>query len=104
MEGRELTAPVRAAEDRSMVVPADSKVSAAYVPIEAITLACRERMSVGDVERAMHRLMACAPGQPWPCPVGRWQDERFVIFDGRHSFVGAMMLGYSHILVAWVEQ
>lgn len=95
--------PVAVGEDRSLVVPPGATVHTAYVAIEQITLACKDRMAVGDIDAAMKRLMACAPGQPWPPPVGRWEGERFCIFDGRHCFVGALCLGLSHILVAWVD-
>lgn len=86
-----------------MVVPAGATVCTRYVPIWAITLACRDRMAIGDVDRAMQRRMACAPAQPWPCPVGEWQGDRFAIFDGRHEFIAALMLGVEHILVAWID-
>ena len=86
-----------------MVVPAGSKVITDYVPIEQVVLANKDRMAIGDVEKAMQRFMSCAPDQPWPCPVGRWEGERFHVYDGRHAVIGATMLGCSHILVAWVD-
>ena len=92
------------AEDRGMVVPAGAKVVTEYVAVETLALGCRDRMSVGDVERAMQRRMAAAPGQPWPCPRGEWRgDGRFVVIDGRHEVVAAWMLGCSHVLVARIE-
>ena len=96
--------PVSVAEDRSMAVPAGATVRTGYVPVEDVALACRERMAIGDVERAMQRRMSCAPGQPWPCPVGEWKGGRFWISDGRHEYVAAVMLGCSHLLVAWIEE
>lgn len=87
-----------------MVVPPGSKVITDYVPIEDVVLACRDRMQPSDVERAMQRIMSCAPASPWPCPVGQWrEDKRFAVHDGRHQAVAALMLGHSHILVAWVD-
>jgi hypothetical protein len=41
--------------------------------------------------------------QRWPCPVGHWEGERFVITDGRHQYVAALMLGLEFLLVAWTE-
>ena len=95
--------PVSVAEDRSMAVPPGAKVITGYIPIHDFVRACRDRVAIGDVERAMQRRMSCAPASPWPVPVGEWRSERFWIFDGRHEYVGALMLGCTHILVAWVE-
>lgn len=91
-------------EDRSMVVPAGAIVRTDYVKIEDVVLACRDRMAIGDVGRAMQRRMSCAPDQPWPCPRGEWIGDRFSVVDGRHEVVAAIMLGVSHILVAWTEE
>lgn len=93
---------LKIAEDRGMVVPAGQNVTTSYVPVHQVRLACRDRMAIGDVERAMQRRMAAAPGQPWPCPIGHWDDHHFVIVDGRHEYVAALMLGCSHVLVAWI--
>lgn len=98
-----MSPPLLIGEDRGMAVPPGAVVQSGYVRIEMVRLACRERMAVGDVERAMQRRMACAPSQPWPCPRGQWEGERFVIIDGRHEYVAALMLGVEHILVAWVS-
>ncbi|WP_108459208.1 hypothetical protein [Devosia naphthalenivorans] len=93
---------LRIAEDRGMVVPSGATVCTGYVPTADIIMACRDRMAIGDVERSMQRRMACAPDQPWPCPVGEWRGDRFAIFDGRHEFIAALMLGVEHVLVAWI--
>lgn len=93
---------LKIAEDRGMVVPAGRTVQTAYVPVDRVRLACRDRMATGDVERAMQRRMAAAPGQPWPCPIGHWDGPQFVIVDGRHEYVAALMLGCTHVLVAWI--
>lgn len=91
------------AEDRGMTVPQSAVVKTGYVAVEAVSLKCRDRMAVGDVQSAMSRRMAAAPGQPWPCPVGEWDGERFYISDGRHEYIAALMLGCTHILVAWID-
>lgn len=90
-------------EDRGMAVPPGQIVRTAYVRIDQVSLACKARMAVGDVENAYRRRLGCAPAQPWPCPVGQWVGERFEIHDGRHEYVAALMLGCEHILVAWIE-
>lgn len=95
---------LRVAEDRGMVVPSGKAVRTGYVPVGNVEMACRDRMAIGDVERAMQRRMAAAPGHPWPCPVGEWSGGRFRLTDGRHEYVAALMLGCEYILAAWVEE
>lgn len=95
--------PIRLAEDRSMLVPPGCIVRTGYVAVEAVTLACRDRMAIGDVKIAFERLLQFGENQPWPCPRGEWSGERFTIVDGRHEYVASLMLGRSHILVAWIE-
>jgi len=76
-------------------------VRTGYVPIDAVKLACRDRMAVGDVDRAYQRRLQLGDHQPWPPPRGYWYGNRFVIVDGRHDAVAAMMLGLEHLFVAW---
>ncbi len=91
------------AEDRSIVVPAGHVVRTGYVSVDMVTMACRDRMAVGDVDRAFQKRLQLGTNQLWPCPRGHWNGERFVIEDGRHEYIAALMLGQSHLLVAWVE-
>jgi hypothetical protein len=95
--------PVLLAADRSMAVPPGNIVRTARVPVEDIVLACRDRMAVGDVDRAFRQRLQLGDRQPWPCPRGHWRGDRFVLEDGRHEFVATLMLGHPSILVAWVE-
>lgn len=95
--------PIYTAEDRSLAVPPGAKIVTGYVHIDAIKLACRSRMAVGDVDRAYQRRLQLGDHQPWPCPRGHWEGERFVVVDGRHDIVAAMMLGLEYVLVAWGE-
>jgi hypothetical protein len=94
--------PVRLAEDRSMVVPRGHVVKTAYVDMGQIRMACRERMTCADVERAYQRHVQLGDAQMWPCPVGQWRDGAFYITDGRHSYVACLLLGLTHLLVAWL--
>jgi hypothetical protein len=87
--------------DRSLTIPPGHRVSTGYVDVFQCRLACRERMAVGDVDRSYQRLLQQAPSQSWPPPVGRWEADRFVIEDGRHEYIAAVMLGFSHLFVAW---
>lgn len=59
-------------------------------------------MAVGDVDRSYQRLIQQAPAQSWPPPVGHWEGETFVVEDGRHEYIASVMLGYSHLFVAWI--
>jgi hypothetical protein len=97
--------PVTFATDRSMAVPPGAVVRTAHVPIEDVVLACRDRMAVGDVDRAYQKRLQLGNHHPWPCPRGRWNDSRtrFIVEDGRHEFVASLMLGHPTILVAWIE-
>ena len=90
-------------QDRSISVAPGHRVVTGYVPIEQITMACRARMAVGDVEAAYRKQLALGDHQAFPCPNGRWDGDRFIIHDGRHAFVAALMLGMTHLLVAWTE-
>lgn len=96
--------PVVIAEDRSMAVPPGHIVRTGYVPIEQVTMACRDRMTPGDVKGAYDRLLQLGGNQPHPSPRGHWEAGRFVVVDGRHQFVASLMLGFTHLLVAWVER
>ena len=90
-------------EDRSLLVPPGQLVRTAYVDVRRCEMACRERMSIGDVKFAYEKLLQCGSNSPWPCPRGHWEGDSFVIVDGRHEFIASLMLGRSHVLVAWVE-
>ncbi|MER8811414.1 hypothetical protein [Mesorhizobium sp. M0965] len=90
--------------DRSMVVPPGHIVETGYVPVEDVILACRERMAIGDVNTAYQKRLQLGACQSWPPPRGHWQGNRFVLVDGRHEFIAALMLGQSHLLVAWQKE
>ena len=88
--------------DRSMRIPAGKIVRTGYVPVEDVTLACRERMAIGDVETAYRRRLQLGADQPWPPAIGDWDGARFRLIDGRHDYVAALMLGVEHVFVAWI--
>ena len=97
--------PIFHAEDRSLAVPPGRYVVTGYVETAALKLANRARMAVGDVDLAYQRRLQLGDHQPWPCPRGEWEGEpfasRFVVIDGRHDAVAAMMLGQDFVLCAW---
>jgi hypothetical protein len=90
--------------DRSMLVKPGQIVRTGYVDVFKVRLASRERMAVGDVDRAFQRVLQAGADSQFPCPNGRWDGDTFVIHDGRHAWLASVMLGKSHILVAWIEQ
>jgi hypothetical protein len=90
-------------KDRHMSVPPGCTVQTAYVDVYQIRMGCRERMAVGDVDRAYQKLIQQGANSPFPCPFGRWEGETFLLIDGRHEFVASLMLGKTHILVAWIQ-
>lgn len=90
--------------DRSFTVPAGRKVATGYVAVDRVRLRCRERMAVGDVDAAYRRLLQLGDGSCFPPPNGRWSGDTFEIADGRHEYVAALMLGRTHIFVAWLAE
>lgn len=99
-----LTDPVMTAEDRSISVPPGFIPVTRYVNINRIIFVCRDRMAVGDVEKAYRRRLQLGDHQPYPCPRGHWNEETFVIEDGRHDYVAALMLGVEFLLVTWLKE
>lgn len=99
-----MTTAVATPADRSLSIAPGQIVKTGYAESHRVRLGCRARMAVGDVEAAYRRQLALGDHQAWPCPVGEWDGEMFVIHDGRHAYVAALMLGLTHILVAWISQ
>jgi len=95
--------PIAIAEDRSISVPPGQIIRTGYVSTDLVTMACRDRMTPGDVKQAYDRLIQMGDHQPHPSPYGYWHGPRFVIIDGRHQFISSLMLGKTHILVAWLD-
>jgi hypothetical protein len=91
-------------QERSLLVKPGQIVRTKYADIFSIRHASRERMASGDVDRAYQKMLQLGENSAWPCPRGYWADTAtFVVVDGRHEHVASMMLGRTHILVAWVE-
>jgi hypothetical protein len=99
-----MSAPETFAVDRSMRVPPGHIVCTAWVDIWQVTLASADQMAVGDVDRAYQRALQRGDCAGWPCPVGYWDKERFVLTDGRHEYVATLMTGRRCLFVAWVEK
>lgn len=95
--------PLSTAEDRVLRVSPGTIVRTAWISVFACRLANRERMAIGDIDRAYQRRLQAGADNPFPCPNGAWSGGTFVIFDGRHEWIAAVALGHDQILVAWTE-
>jgi hypothetical protein len=87
-------------------VPAGHVVATGYVAIQDVV--CRvdpsHQLNPAAVERSYREQLASDGAQAWPPPTGHWRDDgRFVLTDGRHRYVASLMLGMTHLLVAWLR-
>lgn len=94
---------VMVAEDRSMCVPPNQVVRTAWVDIDLCRLSFRLPMSPEAVEKKYRRLFNLGECAPWPPIVGHWEDGRFVVCDGRHDYLAALMIGRDKLFVCWLE-
>ncbi len=90
-------------DDRDMAVRPTQIVKTAWVPIDLCRLGSRVALNPAAVERAFRRLLSLGDCQVWPPPNGRWEHDRFVVYDGRHEYLAALTLGREHLFVAWLE-
>ena len=95
---------VMVAEDRSMCVQPDQTVRTAWIDIDLCKLGGRVPMSPEAVEKKFRRLLNLDQAAPWPPIVGHWRGERFLVDDGRHDYLAALMLGRERLFVCWLEQ
>ena len=93
---------VLVAEDRSMCVQPSQVVQTAGADIDLCKLGYRVPMSSEAVEKKFRRLLnlKCAP---WPPIVGHWEGGRFLVDDGRHDYLAALMLGRDKVFVCWLH-
>ena len=90
-------------EDRSMCVQPHEIVRTAWVDIDLCRLSFRLPMSPEAVEKKYRRLLNLGQCAPWPPIVGHWEDGRFLVDDGRHDYLAALMLGREKLFVCWLE-
>lgn len=88
-----------------MIVPPGHIVVTGYVPTAEIVFPCDHEapMSVADLKEKVDRQSHIGKGEAYPVPIGKWKDGRFHLWDGRHRYIAALMLGRRHMLVGWVE-
>src|SRR5947207_3828177 len=82
---------VMVAEDRSMCVQPNQVVRTAWVDIDLCRLSFRLPMSPEAVEKKYRRLLNLGECAPWPPIVGHWEYGRFVVCDGRHDYLTALV-------------
>ena len=59
-------------------------------------------------ESGSRRKEISAAAEPWRLGpvapiVGHWEDGRFVVCDGRHDYLAALMIGRDKLFVCWLE-
>lgn len=92
------------AEDRTLRVEPGQVVESAWIDIAQCVLANRARMSLEAVEAKYRRLLCQGEAAVWPPITGYWQaDGRFLVCDGRHEYVAALIAGRAAVLVAWIR-
>lgn len=91
------------AEDRSMCVQPNQVVRTAWVDIDLCRLSFRLPMSPEAVEKKYRRLLNLGECAPWPPIVGHWEEGRFVVCDGRHDYLAALMIGRDKLFVCWLD-
>lgn len=102
--------PITVALDRTLRVRPGQLVKTGRVPCHRVRLANARMMGVGDVAEAFRRRVNHHPDDRFPPPVGYWETDEadgartFVILDGRHEYVAALLVGAREILVAWLEE
>jgi hypothetical protein len=87
-------------------IPPGHVVATGYVAIEDVVchVQASQQLNPAAVERSYREQLAADGAQAWPPPTGYWRDDgRFVLTDGRHRYVAALMLGTTHLLVAWLR-
>jgi hypothetical protein len=94
---------VMVAEDRSMCVQPHQVVRTAWVDIDLCKLGFRLPMSPEAVEKKFRKLLNIGNCAPWPPIVGHWEGERFLVDDGRHDYLAALMMGRDKLFVCWLE-
>jgi hypothetical protein len=94
---------VMVAEDRSMCIQPYQVVRTGWVDIDLCKLGFRRPMSPEAVEKKFRRLLNIGDCAPWPPVVGHWEDGRFLVDDGRHDYLAALMIGRDKLFVCWLE-
>jgi hypothetical protein len=100
---RAVSMTVMVPEDRSMCVQPHQVVRTAWVDIDLCRLSFRLPMSPEAVEKKYRRLLNLGQSAPWPPVVGHWEEGRFVVCDGRHDYLAALMIGREKLFVCWLE-
>lgn len=93
---------VKFAIDRSICVQPEQKVVTDWIDIDLCCLGSRTRMSPEAVTEKYRILLQHNEAAIWPPIVGHWENNRFIVDDGRHEYLAWLMLGRKKIFVAWL--
>jgi hypothetical protein len=87
-----------------MMIDEGHVMRSAYVKTAEIVFPMGGRpMAVASVEEKVRRASAYPGREFYPLPVGKWVERRFHLWDGRHRYIAALMLGQETMLVCWTE-
>lgn len=89
--------------DKSISVPPGQTVRTGYVHVDCIILACKDKMCIASVKEKYELILQNAANSIYPTPIGEWRNDRFVLIDGRHTFIAYVINGYQWVLVSWLE-
>lgn len=59
-------------------------------------------MNPEAVEAKFRRFLNLGDNSAWPPVVGHWSEDRFIVMDGRHEYLAALMIGRTRIFVCWL--
>jgi hypothetical protein len=90
--------------DKTIGVPPGRVVRTGYVDIWRVRWSSHDPLALGDVQSKYELVKQNRPNSVYPTPIGHWEGDEFVLVDGRHTFTAYLMNGYTHILVAWLEE
>lgn len=87
------------------IVPPGYVVRYGYVRFGQVDFANHSGLYKPAIDRHIETLVAGAAGggQPMNAPSGFWRDGAFIITHGRHRFLAAVIVGFEHILIRWLE-
>lgn len=87
-----------------MIIKSGQILKSGYVPTNEIVFQNDVPMAVASVKEKIDQFTSIGDNQAYPLPLGKWIDDKFHLWDGRHRYIASLMLGRKTMLVAWVEE
>jgi hypothetical protein len=84
-----------------MCVHEDETVCVEWIDIDLCVLGNRAPLTPEAVEKKWRAMLQNGDAIWWPPICGHWLGSRFVVGDGRHTYVAALMRGCERVLVCW---